>query len=322
MKKTVQFLLLIAMLLLFGNWGFFAHKKINRLAVFSLPPEMIGFYKNSMEYITEASCNPDRRRYAIAEEAPRHYIDLDVYGDSAVFKLPRYWANAVENYGEDSLMAYGVLPWHINKVYQQLRDAFFINDPKKILLYSAEIGHYIADAHVPLHTTSNYDGQKTGQTGLHGFWESRLPELFFDDYDFFVGSASHIKNVQLKAWEIVTSTHSCLDSVLMLEKKLSGKEGDKKYGFETKGRQTVRVYSQHYSRQYHAILNGMVERQMRRAVKAIADTWYTAWVEAGQPDLVRLKNYQPTPEELEQRKADLKAWKEMIYKPRVHEQEN
>jgi hypothetical protein len=323
MKSSIGLpVLLIGILSIFGGWGFFAHKKINRLAVFVLPVEMIGFYKKNIEYITETSCNPDRRRYAVADEAPKHYIDLDDFGDSAVFRLPRYWRDAVSKYGEDSLQASGILPWHINRMYHNLRDAFFIQDPKRILLYSAEIGHYIADAHVPLHTTSNYDGQKTGQNGIHGFWESRLPEIHFDEYDFFVGSASHIKNVQLKAWDIIANTNSCLDSVLQLEKQLTEKEGDKKFGFENKGKQTVRVYSMNFSKQYHKMLSDMVERQMRKSVKAIADIWYTAWVDAGQPDLIKLKNYQPTQAELDQRKTELKAWKEMMYKPRVHEEEN
>jgi hypothetical protein len=320
--RKFHLLVFLILPLLVGAWGFFAHKKINQLAVFCLPPEMIGFYKKNIEYITEAACNPDRRRYAVADEAPRHYIDLDDYGDSAVYKLPRYWKDAVARYGEDTLQAHGIVPWHINHMYQNLRDAFFVQDPGKILFYSAEIGHYVADAHVPLHTTSNYDGQKTGQNGIHGFWESRLPEIHFDEYDFFVGSASHIKNVQLKAWSIITDTHASLDSVLLFEKQLTEKQGDNKFNFETKGRQTVRVYSLDFSRQYHKMLDGMVERQMRRAVKAIADIWYTAWVDAGQPDLIKLKTYQPTPQELEQRKAELKAWKEVMYRPRAHEAEN
>ena len=63
-------------------WGFFAHQKINQMAVFLLPPEMMGFYKKNLDYVQEASVNPDRRRYAIAEEAPRHYIDMEEYKDS------------------------------------------------------------------------------------------------------------------------------------------------------------------------------------------------------------------------------------------------
>ena len=305
-----------------SGWGFFAHKKINRLAVFTLPVEMIGFYKKNIEYITDASCNPDRRRYAVPEEAPRHYIDLDDYGDSAVYKLPRYWKDAVSKFSDDSLQAHGILPWYINNMFSALRDAFFIRDPQKILRYSAELGHYIADAHVPLHTTSNHDGQKTGQNGIHAFWESRLPELHFNDYDFLVGKASYIKNIQLKTWDVLTSTHACVDSVLTLEKKLSEMEGDKKFSFETKGKQTLKVYSQEYSRQYHQMLNGMVERQMQRAVKTLGDFWYTAWINAGQPDLKNLIHYTPTEQELTERKEELKKWKEIMFKPRAHEDED
>ena len=145
------------------------------------------FYKQNIEYLTEAAVNPDRRRYAVADEAPRHYIDLDEYGDSALYKLPRYWSEAVKKFGQDSLQAHGIVPWHIYRVYNQLKDAFFIKDPDNILRISAELGHYTADAHVPLHTTKNYDGQLTDQIGIHGFWESRLPDLYFDEYDFFVG---------------------------------------------------------------------------------------------------------------------------------------
>ncbi|WP_310589062.1 hypothetical protein [Dyadobacter chenhuakuii] len=57
------------------------------MAVFRLPPEMQVFYKKNIDFITENAVNPDRRRYAVVGEAERHYIDLDVYGDSAVLVL-------------------------------------------------------------------------------------------------------------------------------------------------------------------------------------------------------------------------------------------
>src|SRR5690554_2508191 len=108
MKK----LFLILLLILIGNeglyaWGFYAHRRINRLAVFSLPVEMIGFFKENIQFITENAVNPDRRRYAVEGEAEKHYIDADVYGDSAIYTLPRYWDQAVERYGKDTLHAYG-----------------------------------------------------------------------------------------------------------------------------------------------------------------------------------------------------------------------
>jgi hypothetical protein len=291
-------------------WGFFAHQRINRLAVFTLPPEMIGFYKKNIDYITEASVNPDKRRFSSPEEAPRHYIDLDHYGDDVLKTMPRYWNVAVTKHTEDTLKAYGIVPWHIYKMYFQLKDAFAIKDPKKILRLSAELGHYVADAHVPLHTTENYNGQLTGQEGIHGFWESRLPELFSNNYDFFVGRAVFIENVQLEAWRAVESAHRAVDSVLREEKKLAEQFGEKRYSFETKGKQTQKVYSKEYARAYHTILDGMVEKQMRLAIKSIGSIWFTAWVDGGQPDLDKLINYKPTSEELSQRKEELIKWKE------------
>lgn len=302
-------------------WGFFAHQKINRLAVFTLPSEMIGFYKKNIAFLTEQSVAPDRRRYAVKDEAPRHYIDLDKFGDSAVFKLPRTWQKAVEQYGEDSLMAHGIVPWHITSMFYRLKNAMLLYDPQKILRTSAELGHYVADANVPLHTTSNYDGQLTGQVGLHGFWESRLPELFFKDYDFFVGKARYIDNVPDYAWEAVANAHLALDSVLDLEKQVGAKLKNKKYSFETRGKQTIKLVSRPYASAYHTALNGMVERQMRSSVKMIGDLWYTAWVDAGQPDLKKLVDYEPSLEELEARKKELEEWVKRNYPARKHEDE-
>ena len=271
------------------GWGFFAHQKINRLAVFTLPQEMVGFYKYNIQYLTEKAINPDKRRYAVKDEAPRHYIDIDVYGDSAVYNMPRYWKDAVEKYTEDTLQAYGIVPYHIGRMSYWLIDAFQNRDTERILRLSSDIGHYIADANVPLHTTENYNGQLSGQYGIHGFWESRLPELFFEHYDLLTGQAEYVENLQLYAWEAVTSAHEALDSVLLFEKKLTQKFPDsKKYGYEERGNLTIRTYSYNFSSDYHRQLNGMVEKRMRASIKMVGDYWMSCWVKAGQPDLSEL----------------------------------
>lgn len=303
-------------------WGFFAHERINRLAVFTLPPPMIGFYKKNIDYITEASVNPDRRRFFSPDEPPRHYLDLDHYGDTALYTMPRFWNEAVAKYSEDTLKAYGILPWHINRMYFQLREAFAVHDPARTLKLSAELGHYIADAHVPLHTTENYNGQLTGQEGIHAFWESRLPELYSNDYDFFVGNPEYFTSPQMAAWEAIESSNLCVDSVLVEEKKLAEKFGERKYSFETKGKQTLKVYSKEYAAAYHKILRGMVERQMRASIKCIASFWYTAWVDAGQPDLNDFIDYKPTDEELQKNREEYTAWKNGTLQTRPHETED
>ncbi|MCS6824605.1 MAG: zinc dependent phospholipase C family protein [Cytophagaceae bacterium] len=277
-------------------WGFYAHKQINRLAVFTLPPEMMIFYKRHLDFITHNAVNPDKRRSVLKEEACRHYIDLDIYADS--IKLPKYWKEAVARFGEDSLMKHGIVPWHIQRIKHELTEAFRQKSADRILRLSADIGHYIADANVPLHTTKNYNGQLTGQHGIHGLWESRLPELFFQEYDFFVGKAEYIKDTQQSAWDAVLAANKAKDSVLVFEKELTANfPEDRKYSYEERGDITVRVYSREFCHMYHQMLNAQVERRMRAAVHMVGSFWYTCWVDAGQPDLSALCQFEFSEEE-------------------------
>ena len=320
MQRTIGWIGLGLILTVNSAWGFFAHQRINRLAAFTLPPEMFVFYKKNIRYLTEAAVNPDRRRYTVADEAPRHYIDLDAWGNS-LDSLPGRWEDAVLKYGEDSLQAHGIVVWHLQRMVYRLQEAFLLRDPKRILSVSAELGHYAADASVPLHTTSNYDGQKTAQNGIHAFWESRLPEMYFSTYDFFVGKAEYQTDVRAAIWKTVQGSHDAVDSVLMFEKKIFQQSGDRKFSFETKGKQTVKVIAVPYATEYHKRLAGMVERRLRVSIKLTGDLWYTAWVNAGQPDLKSLIDYQPSEEELDQRRLELKEWKEKRFRAREHEHE-
>jgi len=207
----------------------------------------------------------------------------------------------VAKYSEDTLKAYGILPWHIQKMMYRLTDAFKARDSSEILRLSADLGHYIGDAHVPLHTTENYNGQMTNQVGIHGFWESRLPEMFAaDSYDFFVGKPYYIEDPLEEAWKIIKQSNDALDSVLLFEKELTAEYGsDKKYSFVNRNGKMIRDYSDEFATSYHQRLNGMVERRMRAAIHATASFWYTAWVDAGQPKLKNLLNKQQGAEERE-----------------------
>ena len=280
------------------------------MAAFTLPPEMIGFYKRHIEYITDHATDPDSRRSVIPEEAARHYIDCDHYGAKPFDNIPIYWKEAVKKYSEDSLKAYGIVPWHIDVMMHRLTDAFKEGNVDRILKVSADIGHYIGDAHVPLHTTENYNGQLTGQKGIHGFWESRIPELKAEGYDYFVGRAQYIDNPLKKAWEIVKFSFSEKDSVLLMEAELNKKfSGDKKFSFENRGGKTVKVYSAEYTNAYDQMLNRMTERKMRASILAVGSLWYTAWVNAGQPNLDRMESREVSDSLLKANQAEEYLWK-------------
>ena len=145
-----------------------------------------------------------------------------------------------------------------------------------------------------------------------------MPELFFDKYDFFVGTASYVSDPHQAAWEAVRTSHALVDSVLNMEKVLSA-GSPIKFNYETKGKQTVKVYSVAFSRRYHEKLSGMVERRFRASIKMTGDLWYTAWVDAGQPDLRKLINYKPTEAELKNKVEEMKKWKERNFISREHD---
>jgi len=305
------------------TWGFFGHKKINRMAVFTLPPEMIKFYKKNIEYVTEHAVDPDKRRYSTKGEAPRHYIDIDHYihaGGDPFEVVPEQWNAAVEKFTEDTLQAYGIVPWHVNLMVIRLTKAFEAKDMDAILRLSADLGHYIGDSHVPLHTTENYNGQKTNQKGIHGFWESRLPELKHQDYNFFVGRAKYVDYILKDEWETVKQSFAAKDSVLDLEKKLNDEyPKDQKYSHENRGKVLVKTYSEGYSTAYHDMLNGMVERRLTQAIIKVGSYWYTAWVNAGQPNLDLLLEKNPSKKLQEEDKELENMYNANKIKGREHE---
>ncbi len=268
-------------------WGFFAHRRINHLAVFMLPPEMMVLYKPNVDFLDEHAVDPDKRRYAVAQEGPRHYIDIDHYGAYPYNSLPRKWEDAVAKFSLDTLTANGIVPWHVQIMLQRLTNAFREKSFSRIMKNSAEIGHYLADAHVPLHASSNHNGQFTNQKGIHGFWESRVPELLAEkNFDFFIGKAEYIKDPGEFIWARVLESAKAADSVLLFERELTKQfSDDQKYSFEERNNTVIRQYSTAFTIAFNNKLDGMVERRMRQSIFAVASFWYTAWVNAGQPDL-------------------------------------
>ena len=349
-------------------WGFFGHRLINRMAVFTLPNELTGFFKKNIENITEHAVDPDKRRYATKHEGVRHYIDIDQWDKIPFPNVPRdfeeaiikhcrirfiagkdslyfdkqltadsvvlstghfggvrlalsypifvkYWKkvikplyyedewrlsgydldelfntsyfqqNKIDVLIEDHFSEHGIVPYHLEATLAKLTRAFESKDKAAILRISAEFGHYISDAHVPLHTTTNYNGQLTDQVGIHAFWESRIPELFAErEYDFFIGKAEYIENPRDFIWNIIIKSHSNLDSVLQIEKRLSRTfDADRQYCYDERLGRTIRIQCPEYADAYTNSMGSMVEDQMRASIHAVGSMIYTAWVNAGQP---------------------------------------
>jgi hypothetical protein len=266
-------------------WGFAAHKQINNAAVFTLPPELFKFYKKHIQEITDKAVSADVRRYTSPNEACKHYLDADHYEKTyPIDTIPYFWKVALDKYSIDTLNAYGIGPWNLQLISFQLTKAFESKDMALILKLSADLGHYAADLHVPLHSTQNYNGQLTGQEGIHSLWESRVYELFSVDYNFMVGRANYISDINSIIWERFSQSFAALDSVLLFE-KLASEKYPNKFILKTDGRNSSKIYNETFCTYYHQLLNGMVERRARLSVQLIGSIWFTCWVNAGQPDL-------------------------------------
>ncbi len=347
------------------EWGFYGHRKINRMAVFTLPPPLVGFFKQHIDYVAEHSVDPDKRRHATKFEAVRHYIDIDHWGTYPYDNVPREYSKAILAFGKvvitdgkgrdglytvtekedsmhwksrrnsfsvptdsfisyfrkevmpsryedvwsvsveghpywqsgtkkieirDSFTSYGILPFALERIHYQLVRAFESKDGNRILRYASDYGHYIGDAHVPLHTTENYNGQMTNQVGIHAFWESRIPELFAEkEWDFFVGKAKYVRNLSDYYWDIILDSHVYLDSVLLVEKRLSKTfPEDKQYCYDERLERTIRIQCPEYAEAFMNEMGTMVEDRMRASIKAIGSLWYSAWIHAGKPDLTEV----------------------------------
>jgi hypothetical protein len=289
------------------QWGFLGHKTINQHAVFALPQPLFGFYKKHIQFITDHAVDPDQRRYTDTAEACRHYIDLDHYEKALpIDTLPKYWKQAVETFTADTLFAYGIVPYHVQIMLYRLTEAFEEKNLAAILRLSADIGHYVADAHVPLHTTENYDGQLTHQHGIHALWETRIPEISLSSYLFLTETGHFLEQPADSIWNSVSQSHALLPTVLQTEKTLSQKwPQTMKYELSTDlhGKTKKQIHPQ-FVKSYETQLNHMVEIRMKQAIVAVASYWYTAWILSGQPNLDEISQQPQTRENTNTEKTD------------------
>lgn len=263
------------------------HKTDHQLAVYELPDNMQRFFYKNMQYITDSSTRPDLRRSRDSTEAPKHFIDIEMYGESAEWKMPLTWKEAVAKYSKDTLHKYGYVPYHIIYMKNKLTNAFRSGNADSILFYATDLGHYIEDANVPLHTSVNYDGQLTSQRGVHALWESVVPEIEITGYDLYTNhKAAYLKNPALTVWTAIRTAHSQLPDVFKKEKEVSAHFVDStKYKTVLKYGKTLKYYTDAFAKAYGHALHPTIYRQLINSANMVADFWYTAWVDAGSPNL-------------------------------------
>jgi hypothetical protein len=290
MKRFPSFSLLavLAMILVTtASWGFLVHRTIHQLAVYQLPEAIQPFFFQNREKLVYDAPRPDQRRNDDSTEATKHFIDFEMYGDHASTTMPHNWDAAVKKYTRDSLLKYGYVPYHVIYMKDKLTAAFKAGNKDSILFYAADLGHYIGDAHVPLHTSVNYDGQLTNQKGLHSLWESTIPELEIESYDLYSAhKATYLKDPTEAIWKAVQSGFTMVPVMLAKETEVSAHFTEaQKYRIQMRRGRETKSYTAEFARAYAAALKPTVNERLRQSAELIADFWYTCWVDAGKPAL-------------------------------------
>jgi hypothetical protein len=289
-KKIFISLSLVACWLLISSWGFLVHKTVQQLAIYELPKSIRPFFYQHKDKLVYDAPRPDIRRNHDSTEATKHFIDLEMFGANAANEMPLDWDAAVKKYTKDSLLKYGYVPYYVIYMKGKLTEAFKAQNKDSILFYASDLGHYISDANVPLHTTVNYDGQLTNQKGLHGLWESMIPEIEITHYSLYSKhKASYLKQPEQAIWSAVRKAAALVPEMLAKEKEVSISFTDaQKYRAQIRRGKEYKSYTSDFAKAYAVTLKSSINDQLLASANLIADFYYTAWVDAGRPNLDNL----------------------------------
>ncbi len=309
-KKFFIYLLILvfslALVLNFKNansWGFEAHKKITELAINlilnldnfkGLTQEQLKslkeFLSENKDIIIERCIEPDMVRDEDKDEQYNHFIDIDRYGKYPFDELPREKARAIEKFGLETVKKNGFLPWRIAEFSDSLKMAVNKNDREKMLKYTSWLAHYVEDAHVPLHTTENYDGQLTNQPGIHSRFETELVrflisrnELKFDlkNLSDKLKAKSLIDDKVKFAFAVVLNSYQLVDDILDADKYAKSQiPTEKLYRVEKRNGRTRYIYSEEYYSIMSERLKNLLHNQMSDASVNLALIWLTSWKDA------------------------------------------
>jgi hypothetical protein len=255
-------------------WGFEPHKYIMTRVIALLPVEIRPFFQRYQTTIVEHVIDPDLWRTAGWEqEPPRHFLDMDAYGPYPFPNFPREREEAIRRYGLEFVEKNGQVPWRSAEIYQKLVDAFRQQAPyarDNIKFFSSILTHYVSDAHVPFHAVVNYDGQLTGQWGIHSRFETELFERNRTILRVVPNAIGPVRNPRDLIFDALISGFPLTRPILAADEDA------------VKGRE---FYDDEYFRRFFGRVRPILERRLGESITASASMIAAAWVEAGRPRL-------------------------------------
>ena len=263
------FILLSSFFLL--SWGYNGHYKISLESSKSFNQEMNQFMDWSTTLAAHAS-DADDRKDTDPYEGPRHYIDIDNYpGFLENGRIPQTYDSVVALYGIDFVQDQGILPWATVTTYDSLVECFLRRDWYKAVLFASDLGHYVADGYMPLHITVNYNGQNSGNNGIHSRYESSMINTFLGQMSYSGDSVSFVEDVNSYVFQYLYSNYSYVDSVLMADD----------YAQQVAGNTSSYLYKETLWNR----TKGFTTMLYANASNTLAEMIYSAWVEAGKPSM-------------------------------------
>ena len=271
-KAPVAIVELVLVLFVLAGWGSTGHKIINRGGAMELPVEMLGFIQRS-SMLADSASNADNRKSSDPTEAPKHFIDIDDYPEFASRAVPHSLDSLILKYGSQRVTTDGLLPWAIANAFDSLTAQMQRGAWNKVWSTAADVGHYVGDAHQPLHCTTNYDGQLTGNRGIHSRYETSMIDKYQQSIIIVAGQVTYVESTIDFAFDIIYRSNSYCDSIFQADnyaKQVSGWSGS--------GQEPAAYYTALWAK-----AGGFTNLVLQRAVDAFASLLYTAWVRAGKP---------------------------------------
>jgi hypothetical protein len=258
-------------------WGFEPHRFIMDRAIALLPPELRPLFEKHRAMVVERAIDPDTWRTAgFEEEEKNHFLDLDWegFGKYPFTALPRDYAAAVAKFGRERIEDMGTLPWRAEEYHGNLRRAFEAYGRRgpfgqfDIVFFAATLAHYVSDGHVPFHAVVNYDGQLTGQNGIHSRFETALFERYRNQLTIAPKPIAPILQPRDFMFDTIIEGTQLVPPILKADLEAIGNRD---------------VYDEAYFKAFFASNRPVLERRLNEAVAAVAAMIAGAWEAAGKP---------------------------------------
>jgi hypothetical protein len=250
-------------------WGSVGHRAIAAHYGDDLPLALQPLRANDA-WIVQHVTDPDTRKSTVPSEGMRHFIDIDAYPEYANGTLTHDLNALIAQYGLSTVQSRGIAPWAIAEVVDSMSTAMTQGNWDLAKLLTADLCHYVGDLHQPLHCTYNYDGQFTGNGGIHSRYETTMINTYQAQLTFASDEAVHEPSALEAAFDLAGDSQSLVATLLAADNAAKAAAG----GSTSSGT----YYAELWNR-----TRAMTNARLSAAAVMTASLVTTAWMDAGMP---------------------------------------